>query len=227
MKRYPLVNIGIRSREHSTILLTLHVIPTICEPLSYQPVTASVEVNSHQVGLDLADFSESSSCLPVDLLVGCDNYWDLVTGSICRGEKGPTAVHTTCKLGWVLSGSAVYTSAMLCSTACVTSTHTLSVVGQATESFQLVEQLKAFWKLVTQGIQEEKRSLYDEFTTNITFQDGCYKVMLPWKEYHNILPDNYQLSLRRLKGLLRHLKQDRYTARVPQSYPRLLRGEDH
>ena len=101
----PLVNIGIRSREHYTILLTLHVVPTICEPLSYQPVTASVEVNSHLVGLDLADFSESSSCLSVDLLVGCDHYWDLVMGSICRGEKGPTAIHT--KLGWVLSGPPV------------------------------------------------------------------------------------------------------------------------
>ena len=214
----PLVNIGIHSREHSTILLTLHVVPTICEPLSYQPVTASVEVNSHLVGLDLADFSESSSCLPVDLLVGCDHYWDLVTGSICHGEKGPTAVHT--KLGWVLSGPAVSTSAMLCSTTCVTSTHTLSVVSQATESSLLVEQLKAFWELETLGIQEEERSLYDEFVTNITFQDGRYKVMLPWKEYHNILPDNYRLSLRRLKGLLRRLKQDG----LLQEYHRVIQG---
>ena len=65
---------------------------------------------------------------------------------------------------------------MLCSTTCVTSTHTLSVVSQATELSQLVEQLKAFRELETLGIQEEKRSLYDEFTTNITFQDGRYKV---------------------------------------------------
>ena len=40
--------------------------------------------------------------MPIDILIGSDYYWQLVTGSICRGTSGPVAVHT--KLGWVLSG---------------------------------------------------------------------------------------------------------------------------
>ena len=52
---------------------------------SCQPITATVEVNDHLRGLDLADSADGSSCLPVDILIGCDYYWDLVTGSICRG----------------------------------------------------------------------------------------------------------------------------------------------
>ncbi len=31
---------------------------------------------------------------------------------------------------------------------------------------------------------------------------------LPWKEFHDPLPDNCELTLKRLHGLLRHLRQD-------------------
>ena len=35
--------------------------------------------------------------------------------------------------------------------------------------------------------------MYDEFANAITFQDGRYKVSLPWKNFHEPLPDKYQL----------------------------------
>ena len=105
--------------------LSLHVVPTICEPLSCQPITASAEAHRHLAGLDLADWADGNSCLPVDVLVGCDHYWDLVTGSVCRGEQGPTAIHT--KLGWVLSGPTLSPSPVLYSSACAVTTHLLRV----------------------------------------------------------------------------------------------------
>ena len=40
------------------------------------------------------------------------------------------------------------------------------------------------------------------------FQDGRYKVFLPWKEFHEPLPDNYLLSVKRLRGLLNRLRHD-------------------
>ena len=49
--------------------------------------------------------------------------------------------------------------------------------------------------------------MYDEFTNTISFQDGRYKVSLPWKEFHEPFPDNIQLNHNRLRGLLRRLKQ--------------------
>ena len=54
----------------------------------------------------------------------------------------------------------------------------------------------------------KKKRPYDEFAGNITFQDGHYKVSLPWKEFHEPLADNYLLSVRRLRGLLQQLKHD-------------------
>ena len=57
--------------------------------------------------LEIADFSSFSSTLPVDVLIGLDYYWELVTGNVSRGSSGPTAIHT--KLGWVLSGPSSHT----------------------------------------------------------------------------------------------------------------------
>ena len=86
-----------------------------------------------------------------------------------------------------------------------------------TESTQLVEQLRSFWELKSLGISEEDKMLYDEFASSITFQDGCYEVSLPWKEFHEPLANNYLLSDRRLRGLIQHLKHD----------PELLKEYDH
>ena len=42
------------------------------------------------------------SKLEVDMLIGADHYWDLVTGAVYKNKGGPTAIQT--RLGWVLSG---------------------------------------------------------------------------------------------------------------------------
>ena len=63
------------------------------------------------------------------------------------------------------------------------------------EPCALLDQLQAFWELEAVGIQEEERTLYDEFVGVIKFVEGRYQVPLPWKEFHDLLPDNYQLSV--------------------------------
>lgn len=37
---------------------------------------------------------------------------------------------------------------------------------------------------------------------------GGKRYPLPWREFHDMLPDNYQLSVNRFQGLLHRLKQD-------------------
>lgn len=46
-----------------------------------------------------------------------------------------------------------------------------------------------------------------DFDREITFKYGRYQTLLPWKPSHNVLPDNYRLSKKRLLSLLRRLKQ--------------------
>ena len=204
-KVYPLVSVGVHLKGYPNASLSLYVVPTICEPLSGQPVTATVEADDHLMGLDLADVADGISSLPVDILIGCDHYWDLVTGSICRGKTGPIAIHT--KLGWVLSGPTISATNTLHSSTHMVTAHLLRVDTQLVESARLEEQLRSFWELESLGICGEEKTLYDEFADNITFQEGRYEVSLPWKEFHDPLNDNYLLSMKRLKGLLQRLKQ--------------------
>ena len=86
-------------------------------------------------------------------------------------------------------------------------THVL-LIGAIEESNDLVEQLQAFWELEILGIRQEENTLYNLFEGTVRFENGRCMVPLPWKEYHEALPDNYQLSLLRLHGLLCRLRQD-------------------
>lgn len=203
----PIVSIGVRLRGYPNMTLSLHVVPTICEPLLHQPVTASIESHDQLMSLDLADSADVNARLPVDVLIGCDHYWELVTGSVCRNERGPTAIHT--KLGWVLSGP-TNTPIIEHTSSYAVTTHSLRAGGHpmCTGTAQLNEQLRSFWELESLGIIEEEKTLYEEFAATIRFQDGRYKVPLPWKEFHEPLGDNYQLCEKRLKGLLKRLRHE-------------------
>jgi hypothetical protein len=99
---YPVVEVGMRVKGFPPLCLSLYVVPMICKPIVSQPISACVAETQHLGPLELADYSDGKASLEVDALIGCDFYWDLVTGGMSRGIQGPVAIHT--KLGWVLSG---------------------------------------------------------------------------------------------------------------------------
>ena len=156
--------------------------------------------------------------MPIDMLIGSDYYWQLVTGSICRGSSGPVAVHT--KLGWVLSGPSSLGDHTQCSMN-LSVTHVLHSETHSTEYCTLDEQLQSFWELEALGIQPKERTLFDDLAS---FEDGRYKVALPWREFHDPLPDNQQLSVNRLKGLLRRLKQE---PAILEEYDRIIKDQQN
>ncbi len=142
--------------------------------------------------------------MPIDVLIGSDYYWELVTGNVCEGPTGPIALHT--KLGWVLSGPTTQGDSDQC-TVNLSVTHVLSAEADSVEMCPLDEQLKSFWDLESLGIHEgNDESMYEQLTSQISFQNGRYKVPLPLREFHKPLSDNYHLSVNRLKGLLRRLR---------------------
>ena len=55
----------------------------------------------HLEDLQLAD-SLNDNYGTIDVLIGCDYYWEIVSGETLRGDSGPTAVSS--KFGWLLSG---------------------------------------------------------------------------------------------------------------------------
>ena len=88
---------------HSSEQFPVLVVPTISSMLDYQPTHHLGKSFDHLEGHDLADpLKEDDESLTVDLLVGSDVYWRLVTGEARCGTSGPVAIAT--KIGWVLSG---------------------------------------------------------------------------------------------------------------------------
>ena len=55
------------------------------------------------------------------------------------------------------------------------------------------------------GIQNDSLSLYDKFVSEVEFMEGRYQVQLPFKEDHELLPDNFALCKSRLISLLKRL----------------------
>ena len=65
-------------------------------------------------------------------------------------------------------------------------------------------------------------SVDDQFMDSIKMVNGRYEVSLPWREGHDPLPTNYDLSKRRLTGLLRRLKQ---SPEVLKEYDSIIRTQ--
>ena len=137
----------------------------ICEPLAGQPISACIEENRHLASLDLADFSDGTSSLEVDILIGSDYYWSLVTGEVCRGNSGPIAIHT--KLGWVLSGPIPLRESEQSSVNLIT-THVLTADSLQPDLEPLDDVLRSFWELESLGICGPEKTVHDEFADTIS-----------------------------------------------------------
>ena len=164
----------------------------ICEPLVGQPISECIKGNQHLSSLELADFAEGGSTLTVDTLIGSDYYWKLVTGGVCKGESGPVGIHT--KLGWVLSGPAKFINSSPCYTNLAT-THVPLV------DTQLDDRLRSFWELESLGIGGPEKTIYkyDEFLSLSLSVKGDIRCVCRGDSLH-------QLSLQRLRGLLKRLR---------------------
>ena len=50
--------------------------------------------------------------------------------------------------------------------------------------------------------------IYDKFRHDVVYEKGRYQVKLPFKDHHDILHDNLDLSVVRLKGQWNKFKRD-------------------
>ena len=141
----------------------------------------------------------------IDLLIGADQYWNIVNGEVKRcGTTGLVAINS--KLGWLLNGPIV-TDRNNDSTVNMTS-HVMKVSFEKNADRLLSEKIERFWDLDSVGVTENEQSVYDTFLENIEFQNGRYEVNLPFKEDHPVIEDNYLLSRNRLSKLVAKLKKE-------------------
>jgi len=96
------VKVGINLKNERSLEMSFLVVPLICEPIFNQPIILAYDSYNQFTSLELADYCPEDKNLEVDILIGADQYYQLVTGEIIHQNNGPTAIRT--RLGWVLSG---------------------------------------------------------------------------------------------------------------------------
>ena len=121
-----------------------HTSPVICSSL---PVLVNVNKYTHLQGLDLADNSNLHQS-EIDILIGSDYYWQVVTGDIVNGNSGPVSMNNI--FGWLLSGPV--------SPPCTDNAfHSLAIIrkectSKSPENDRLIQTLKQFWDNGSVGI---------------------------------------------------------------------------
>ena len=187
-------------------------IPVICTPLFCPFVPQDVFA-----GLDGMVSVCAGKEVAVDMLIGLDNYWKLVTPEIVSLPDGLVAQRTL--FGWIMSGC-VNGNANLLSV----SSHTMVCASFNNFSDKAVQ---SFWDLETFDgdprpgadgvVPSADDQVLQQFKESLTFTGDRYQVSLPWKSSvakSNLL-DNYGLAKGRLRGLCNKLAK---TPEIEQQY---------
>ena len=191
-KEYACVTINIFMTDGSTLPVSTLCVPSICPPVHNQ-ISGDIPVLHESIsGLDLADNCNSSAS--IDVLLGADVYWKVVTGDVRCADNGPLAIAT--RLGWVLSGptTVAQDSSNVTSVQCVQScVNRLPTPLSDSDDNQLTQQSREFWELESLGIAAQEPSILEKFSDSIRNDGQRYVVGLPWREHHPNLPDNQKM----------------------------------
>ena len=185
-------------RGGESVRIEAYVVPTISE-ISNEHVEVRKREYPYLQSLWFSDVCQGQEVLEVDVLIGADYLWCFQSGRTIRGEVDqPVAVETT--LGWVLSGPMKGS---------VSDQNEVQVnfVSQRVAHPSMDSEVRKLWDLETLGIRQEDEVL-EGLKDSITFTGERYKVSLPWKEGHDVLPKNYDNSYRRLCSQLRKLQKE-------------------
>ena len=141
--------------------------------------------------------------LPIDILIGADNFWNLVKNKTIRSSRG--LVRTDSKLGFIFSGP--LDAETICSS--VQASFTLSAHVLNCQTCDIDSTLKKFWKIEETGITKNpNETVLHEFESKIKFEENRYEVELPFIEKHDVLNDNLNNSTRRMSSLLTKFKSN-------------------
>ncbi|KRY44482.1 hypothetical protein T03_15120, partial [Trichinella britovi] len=141
---------------------------------------------------------EQRAPLVVDVLVGIDYYYELVTGRIRRATGGSVAVET--RLGWITCGRAVRNR--------TPEAGVFVLHGEGSDD----DDLRRFWEIEALGIAPAEDATADgtvamkALEEELRLDGGRYSVSLPWVPGGPALPNNYSHARRRLLALERRLR---------------------
>ena len=193
------------AKRNSSIEVTGSAVPFICAPLSDQRIDLAKENVPFLKTMDLSDSGMGGDDEPIEVLLGADYYWSIVSDEKRRcGIEGLVAQNS--KVGWLLSGpcESLPSSSNMITTNFVSRT----IAEPEGEDELLSQQVERFNDLESLGIEENEVSVYDKFLEKVTFKKHRYCVELPFKEDFPRVDDNYAASVACLKKLKEKLDEN-------------------
>lgn len=185
--------------------------PEICGALIEAPRGDFIE-QILSLNIKLSDIVEcNEDPQRIDVLIGSDYFWQIVTGRTKRVNPSLVLVETV--MGWTAQGPVSQTPIVSQST----SVNALNaIISRDIEDEKLTSTyIKSFWELESVGIKDEipKERISDDETyqnlkSNLSFKNNRYEVQLPWKHDSVNLNDNYFNARKRLDSLVRRFKND-------------------
>ena len=163
--------------------------------------------------LDLADCISRNmdSQDNIDVLIGSDYYWDIITGEVARGEDKLGAVSS--KFGWLVSGPKKWDSgAFHFTTSNLIVQKPYDFMESQNQATELANSLNRFWDIESAGITETSSKVNEDeqFFRFIKSDkdEGRYDVHLPRREQTCKQSENFDLRVARLNCLKARLKKD-------------------
>ena len=192
-------------------------VSTICSAL---PAKIDVTDFPHLANLEFAEEFESDGReTPIDILIGQDLYYQIVSAERIEGDTGPVAIGSI--FGYLLCGPVECSQSnglLFKSNLIITGQDDKTLFEE--HSDDLRQTLKQFWEVENVSTKGpfEAESKPEGILRGLTFSNKRYQVKLPWIDHTNLPPlaDNYELYKSRLNSLLFRLNKE----------PNLLNGYD-
>ena len=187
-----LVQLTLQGRNGQDIKIAALSFGNICSPL---PGTINLESYPSFLELDLAAYNTATNSHDdIDVLIGSDYYWDVITGHVIQESNGLAAVSS--KFGWLVSGPIQNTKNgdNHVTSNLILQQPSYSILNDEQPS-NLTDSLARFW-------DSESICIVDYKT------EGKYQVDLPWKEEQSLQNSNFGLCVSRLHHLNARLSKE-------------------
>ena len=141
----------------------------------------------------------------VDILIGIDQIDLHYSLKDVKGRPGDPIARVT-PLGWTCVGPGDGRDLQ------TNFTHTYFVREQREAPGEISGLLRRFWEIENYGtstefhvLTAEEKTALDKLEKSIKHVNGRYQVAIPWKDDEPLLPDNYDMALRRLENTEKRL----------------------
>ena len=210
-KNFDIVKIRVRADDEFRDIEAICV-PEISKPLRNQNFDFATTAEPELKTLKIADYGSGNQDMCIEMLIGVDYYYSFFKAGNVKQFKTITAIESI--FGWVLCGSIENSTKELETSSYHNTTYLLRVncFSEMKREFEKQTEKhdakKLFNEMKLNSEADEENEVLKTFKENISLNEGetRYTVPLPEKPHHELLPDNYNISMSRLLSLKRKLE---------------------